>query len=708
MILEKKFIFKRTLLDIPLMLFLISQGISTVYSIDPHVSLFGYYSRFNGGLLSAICYSLLYWAYVSNMNYKNTLSSVFSLMPSAILVSLYGIAQHFGIDKDLWVQDVQNRIFSTLGQPNWLAAWIIALIPLTWSLSLSSKIQIPSTTQIKKSNNQTYKSFQIWNLNTWKLFDYWYLVIGILFFIVLLFTKSRSGLLGFLIADIIFWLLLFIHRPTTKHVILSEAVESPKLSLRDFSRSNLKMFAICNLSFVICILAVGTPWSPSLFKLLSNSPQPTTNKQSLSLRENQQLITNSGGTESGDIRKIVWQGALDIWKANPILGTGTETFGLSYYMYRPKAHNLTSEWDFLYNKAHNEYLNTAANTGTVGLMSYILLILFSLYQIINYQSSSYKQVKGSNNQEVKQIGIFKFNDSKLFLDKQSLSLRDWNLKVGILTGYISILITNFFGFSVVPVSLLFFLFPAIAVGLQESKTMNYEIRTKPTFIQLIGITFILLPSAYCLFAVSNYYRSDLLYTKAISLSDSGNPIEAQRVFSEVLESSPSESVFWMESADTSAIIAAKALGDSDLELANLYIADTFTKSEFAISQSPNNVTYKKRFASSLLIFATYDPKYFKKAIDLLTEAIKLAPTDAKIHYNLGLAYAKNGNLKEAERIFKETIDLKNDYLNAYYGLGIALSESGNKAEAIKVYKYILENIDPNNSFAKSQLEELII
>ena len=37
-------------------------------------------------------------------------------------------------------------------------------------------------------------------------------------------------------------------------------------------------------------------------------------------------------------------------------------------------HNLTSEWDFLYNKAHNEYLNYLATTGLFGLGSYLLFI----------------------------------------------------------------------------------------------------------------------------------------------------------------------------------------------------------------------------------------------------------------------------------------------------------------------------------------------
>src|SRR5882724_6149882 len=71
MTLQRKIVIQRTPLDIPLLLFLLSQIISTIFSLDPHVSWWGYYSRFNGGLLSTICYILLYYAFVSNLNIKH-------------------------------------------------------------------------------------------------------------------------------------------------------------------------------------------------------------------------------------------------------------------------------------------------------------------------------------------------------------------------------------------------------------------------------------------------------------------------------------------------------------------------------------------------------------------------------------------------------------------------------------------------------------
>src|SRR4030042_2970579 len=182
MVVKRRFIFHRTFWDLPLIIFFLSQVLSFIFSIDRHTSFWGYYSRFNGGLLSIICYLLLYWAFVSNMNKKTTWQAIFFIMISSALVAVYGIAEHFGIDANQWVKDVRNRVFSTLGQPNWLAAWLVALIPLTWGFLLNSKSKVQ------------------------KIIYYSLFVLLLLCF---LYTKSRSGLLGLAVAFVVFWGLLF-------------------------------------------------------------------------------------------------------------------------------------------------------------------------------------------------------------------------------------------------------------------------------------------------------------------------------------------------------------------------------------------------------------------------------------------------------------------------------------------------------------------
>src|SRR4030042_2840878 len=217
---EKELKVVRTPLDIPIWLFVGSQCISALFSMDPHGSGFGYYSRFNGGMLSVFSYTLLYYAFVSNMiphkpqaqeashkdNAKkmtsqvpgvavNPLSSYFRvIIAGGAVVCAYGVAEHFGIDKHLWVQDVQSRGFSTLGQPNWLAAYIVAIIPLSLAYAL------PPLTHAKLDIKKLLSSPQHW----------FFACMTVLFFITLLFTRSKSGLLGLAVCDIAFWTILFL------------------------------------------------------------------------------------------------------------------------------------------------------------------------------------------------------------------------------------------------------------------------------------------------------------------------------------------------------------------------------------------------------------------------------------------------------------------------------------------------------------------
>jgi len=67
MIATRNIAIAKTLLTIPIVLFFVSQLIASVFSMDQHVSWFGYYSRFNGGMLSVVSYILLYYAFVSNI-----------------------------------------------------------------------------------------------------------------------------------------------------------------------------------------------------------------------------------------------------------------------------------------------------------------------------------------------------------------------------------------------------------------------------------------------------------------------------------------------------------------------------------------------------------------------------------------------------------------------------------------------------------------
>lgn len=532
---QRKILLCRTPFDLPLLLFLLSQILSTIFSIDRHTSVWGYYSRFNGGLLSTISYITLYYAFVSNaVSVKNSLKVILS---TATIVSLYAIAQHFGIDKHVWVQDVQNRVFSTLGQPNWLAAYLIAVIPLS----------------------------------RW---------LAPLFLLTIYFTKSQSGIAAALITLFLMFVFFVVKKRWLK---------------------------------IILILAL---LSSGLFYLKSSSL--ISGNQAVIQAIEQENLTRAGGSSSLLIRRVVWQGAIDIWKHYPLFGSGVETFAYSYYNFRPASHNLLSEWDFLYNKAHNEFLNFLATTGAFGLFSYLFFIISVL--------------------------IF-------FLKNPS----------GLMLGFISILITNFFGFSVVPVALFFFMFPAFALTLSATIVPKSVKEEKPAGWQYALIIVILLFTVYGLRFTVNLWKADYQFNLGRNYVKANQLAAGLTLLQKAVALSPHEPLFRSEYAEGLAKLAYVYETTQSAALKNQLIAESLSQSDQVLAANPVHLNYLKSRIKILLLLANINPEYLQQALDTALQAVKLAPTDAKLYYNLGLIYNQLGQKDLAKQTLQTALDLKPNY-----------------------------------------------
>lgn len=608
-IISKSFVFKRSFWDIPLILFLLSQTISYAFSIDRHTSLWGYYSRFNGGLISLFAYAALYWSFVTHMDSKSAKKSISIMVISSVLVSAYGILEHFGVDAHLWVQDVQNRVFSTLGQPNWLAAYLVALIPFATAYAIRGSLL--------------------------------YSFAAAILYVCLTFTKSRSGFVGLATSIPIVWGIAY---------------------LKDKPKTVKPLAAIATTIIVIAIL-LGTPWTRAINKSKQSvQPElPTENSAEAPL-----LIS-----ESGDIRKVIWKGAVEIWKNNPVFGTGPETFAYSYYWYRPREHNDLSEWDFLYNKAHNEYLNYAATTGTFGILAYLAL-----------------------------IAVFCFWAIKKLRRKLPRQL----LLAAAFSGFVSICVTNFFGFSVVIISTLFFLLPAIAYALANNKkALVVNLGQKTTYVLAAVIT---LFSAIALSTIYHFWTADYYFARGEKLNKIGEYDIAYNNLTKAISQKPDEPMYHNEISFSAASLAVMTYEQKDstgsAKMSNVAINESNT----ALATSPYNLNFWKNRIKVLYLLAQVDDKYLQDTLDALAQARKIAPTDAKIAYNFGLIQASMGKQENAIKTMEETIALKPNYEEAHYALGLFYEQTGQKQKAKDQYQYILEHINPASNRAKERLKVL--
>lgn len=105
--------------------------VSTVFSLQPMISLFGSYER-QQGLLNLVAYLLFFLLLIIFFHSREQLKRIIvTLNISAGVVCLYGILQVLGLDFLHWSESSELRIFSTFGQPNFFGHYLVVMIPLT-------------------------------------------------------------------------------------------------------------------------------------------------------------------------------------------------------------------------------------------------------------------------------------------------------------------------------------------------------------------------------------------------------------------------------------------------------------------------------------------------------------------------------------------------------------------------------------------------
>ncbi len=650
MVVEKRVIWRKTKLDWPIIIFFLSQLAATIFSIHFRTSIFGYYTRFHGGLLSTIAYITLFYTLINNIKRSEIKQLFLSGLVTAFLISLYGIFEHFGhsfscklitgqFDVACWVQDVQNRVYATFGQPNWLAAYLITLIPI--SLVLAQQAKRAWLTILLSINS-------------------------IVLFVALLYTRSRSGIAGFFLSLIIlilgwWWLQKSNQKKVTRHPIL---------------------LGLIGLMLSISMIH-GTALTPSVNDLINQRLK--SNKESVKttppITESEITETESGlgvdrlsagGTDSGEIRKIVWTGAIEVWKRYPLFGSGVATFAYSYYQDRPQAHNLVSEWDFLYNKAHNEFLNFLATTGLVGFLAYLgLLGSFSWLSLAIILQKPTKEAK------------------------KTISQIDQLLVLALFSGLSALSVSNFFGFSTVVVSILLFLYLGSLILLQQAphnvqsvrkkdskKTVKKNVHQANSPFQVISFGLITLISILLLNQVRKIFVADKSYASGQSYLAAGLNQEGITRLQKAVQLRPREALFHDKLANTYSQLALVYQQQEATASALTFKKAALNEAKITQELNPRHLNFYKSHARVLIQLSSLDRELLKQARDVLLTGIQLAPTDAKLLYNLALIQLELGEKETGLSTLRSALKLKPNYLRVQEKLE-ALTATGSATENTK-------------------------
>lgn len=128
-ILNRALTVRRTPLDVPLLVFLASAAISTVFALNQNVAIFGTYSRYDG-LLTIATYAGLFWLSVQVIRDRDDARSLLRvLLASGYVASAIAILQSVG---DSLSHQTLMPAFGTLGQKNLLGMFAAMLCPIAF------------------------------------------------------------------------------------------------------------------------------------------------------------------------------------------------------------------------------------------------------------------------------------------------------------------------------------------------------------------------------------------------------------------------------------------------------------------------------------------------------------------------------------------------------------------------------------------------
>ncbi|MCX7698562.1 MAG: O-antigen ligase family protein [Candidatus Goldbacteria bacterium] len=330
--------FKSTPLDIPMFLWIFLNIICTFTSFAPYLSFRGEYENFAGSL-SNINYVILYYIATQNLTDKKQIIVInYSFLLAGLLSGIYAVAQFFGYDFIKWNEEsmIKGRYFASMGNPNFLGALLIMIIPVNIAFFV---------TNINKKN-------------------YFYAMLlfflFVLLYVALFGTQSRGPFLGF-IFSVILLLSYFIYKAYKKMVAESKLQHISFLNILKNFLYKYKYWVISIVFILILSVALSLTIGKNATLRLWNS-----------IVNFQQSVRTS--------RLHIWIPSLKIIKNYPILGTGVDTFKSVFPKYSGIDFAQIDGANVASRTAHNELLNIAATMGIVSLGIYLLLI-FSYYRM---------------------------------------------------------------------------------------------------------------------------------------------------------------------------------------------------------------------------------------------------------------------------------------------------------------------------------------
>ena len=338
-------------------------ALTTFFSPEPWVALIGLPGRGAGALTYGFGLVLLHTVYRLGRR-RSVEPLLLALVTTHCLVVLYGLLQAYGLDPFTWPQTHVGRVVSTLGNPNFSAAYVGLTLPLLVWLPFGSAR--PRTVRIAGGAAVGASSVALCYFISFQGQVTALVAIAVLG----LWVGQRVGRERFVAALLAF--------PTVAAVVV--------LPLLTKAPSGWFLFGIM---VVLGTVSWITCWCEGQWDDPPTEVKETSTRRRWRFRWVFAAATLAGGILgavllgqriAGEIssglhhRVAYWKTSLSIFRSRPFVGTGLETFGSYLTVHRPRSYAVT--WEGIWTDSpHSVPLGMLGGGGILLAGTYVLLMM---------------------------------------------------------------------------------------------------------------------------------------------------------------------------------------------------------------------------------------------------------------------------------------------------------------------------------------------
>lgn len=365
-----------------------------------------------------------------------------------------------------------------------------------------------------------------------------------------------------------------------------------------------------------------------------------------------------------------WQIMVETIKVSPLLGIGPANYLTAFNLYRPLSYNSTDLWQIRFSTASDFYLTVITETGILGLISLIVLLM-EVYKV----------------------------------SKRSFKSKSWE-QISII---ILLLISVFLPSAQVVMVLLFVLLGLFSKS--EEHVVEIAKGRVPASITaipiLVGIGTLMFFGTKEVIAEATFYKSIL----ALASNDAKSTynLMTQSVSQNPRVDRYHASLSQVDMALATSLASQKTLSDTDKTTITQLVQAAINEGKATVTLNPQrsgNWEVLAQIYRSIMALAQGADQY---AIQTYSQAVALDPTNPNIRIALGGTYYALGRYDDAINAFKLATLAKPDLANAYYNLALAYREKKDFDDAIAEMQIVLTLVkkdSPDYTLAQTTLTDL--